>query len=409
MGYQSFMEITDELLAEVGTYSFERRSITDTLEPPQKNVVVLKGLRGVGKTTALLQFLSNRRATGNRVLYVSADSTLLQGLKLTDIAKEFKTRGGGYLVLDEIHRYQQWEKEVLDIVNFFSNIHLIVSGSSSLRIDHRLADLSRRHIVVQAHGLCFGEWAALEHGMELSAYPYDTLLGSAEDIAYAVNRTFKDHQLSIVHEFHRYLAEGYFPSRRNYPNLSLYYQSVENVINAIIDQDIASRFPDITEITRHKLKRLLGHIAGQCPFIPNISTLREALQLGDDKTVKRYLFMLNEGGILNNLYQQDRNYKDIPRPEKIYLENTNFMYALQKHIDIGNLRETFAVGMLTKIVPVSAPRNGDIITAQKDVFEIGGKGKTKKQVRNFKRASVLNDDMDYARGAHLPLWLLGFL
>jgi predicted AAA+ superfamily ATPase len=286
---------------------------------------------------------------------------------------------------------------------------LIVSGSSSLRIDHSLADLSRRHILVQAHGLCFGEWAALEHGMELSAYPYDTLLNSSEDIAYAVNKTFKDHRLSIVYEFHRYLAEGYFPSRRNYSNISLYYQSIENVMNAIIDQDIASRFADITEITRHKLKRLLGHIAGQCPFIPNISTLREALQLGDDKTVKRYLFMLNEGGVLNNLYQQDRSYKDIPRPEKIYLENTNFMYALQKHIDIGNLRETFAVGMLKKIVPISVPKSGDIITAGKDVFEVGGKGKTKKQVRNVKRAYVLNDDIDYAHGAHLPLWLLGFL
>lgn len=409
MSFHSFLDITDELLTETESYGFRRQSIIASLEPPKKNVVLVKGLRGVGKTTAILQFLAEKRKQGHNVLYLSADSTILEERTLLDYAKEFKTRGGGYLVFDEIHKYLGWEREVLDIINFYSNVKLIASGSSSLQIDDRLADLSRRHIVVNAHGLSFGEWASMEHGLPLGHYGYDELLESAEDIAFSINKTFKQSNLSIVNEFHRYLKEGYFPTRGNYPSYTLYRQSITHTINAVIDQDIPSRFLEITETSKHNLKRLLGNIASRCPFIPHISALKSALQIGDDKTVKRYLYMLNEGKILNNLYQPGVSYKSFPKPEKVYLENTNFMYALQENIDIGNLRETFATSMLSKVVSINAPKHGDLIVNGEEIFEIGGKTKTKKQIRNIDKAYVLNDDIDYANGSHLPLWLMGFL
>jgi uncharacterized protein len=409
MSYQTFVEITDEMLTEVEAYDFQRKQIIDSLEPPRHNVVLVKGLRGVGKTTAILQFLLAKREAGHKVLYLSADSSLIQEKTLLDYAKEFKTRGGGYLVFDEIHKYPAWEKEVLDIVNFYTNIKLIASGSSSLQIDQSLADISRRHILVQAHGMSFGEWAALEHKLSLQTYSYPQLLETPEEIAFAINKVFKASHLSVVDEFHRYLKEGYFPSRRNYPSYNLYQQSVANTINAIIEQDIPSRFQDITEVTQQNLKRLIGNIAGHCPFVPTISTLREVLQLGDDKTVKRYLYMLHEGKVLNNLYQPDRSYKSIPKPEKVYLENTNFMYALQDSTDIGNVRETFAVCMLSKVAAVRAPKLGDILVNNNATFEIGGKGKTRKQIKKITNSYVLNDTIDYANGSHLPLWLLGFL
>lgn len=407
MKYQDIRQVTQQLLLEVSQFNFERTSIIEQIDVPLKSVVILKGLRGIGKTTALLQFLQKQNLA--KLLYVPANSTLIENTRLIEIAKEFETRGGGYLVFDEIHKYQDWEREVLDIVNFYSNIKLILSGSSSLQIDQHSADLSRRHIMIEAHGLSFREWVKLQHGFHIRPISLKEILKHAEDLALEINTQFKSNNLSVVSEFHKYLKDGYFPTRRQYKKIELYYQSLKNSLNAVIEQDIPNRFPEITEQTKYNIKRLLGSIAGQCPFTPNITLIKQALQLGDDKTVKNYLHMLHTGQAITCLYRNNKNYKDIPKPEKIYLENTNFMYALNDYIDIGNLRETFAACSLNKIASINAPKNGDLIVNGNIVFEIGGKGKRKKQIKKIKQAYVLNDNIDYAHKNHLPLWILGFL
>ena len=409
MNYLKLIELTHEQIEEVRQYSFERTCITNQLEPPNKNLVLIKGLRGIGKTTSILQYLGEQQNKGKKVLYISADSTLIEGERLINIAGEFKTRGGGYLAIDEIHKYPDWQKEVLDIVNFHSNTKLLVSGSSSLNLEHKSADLSRRHISIETHGLSFREWIEFVYSLQLKEYTLEEILTKPEDISYEINTPFKSHELSIIEQFHKYLQEGYFPTRPNYQSVDKYYLSLKNSINAIIDQDIPSRYTDINESTKNNLKRLLGIISQQCPFIPTITKLRSALQIQDDNTLKKYLLMLDQAKVLNNIYQANRSYKDFPRPEKIYLENTNFMYALSQNIDIGNIRETYAVNALKQKHNVSTPKRGDILVDTKFTFEIGGKGKTRKQIKEIQNSFVLNDNIDYAHNNHLPLWILGCL
>jgi predicted AAA+ superfamily ATPase len=269
MNYLQIKELTSDLLTEIVQLRFYRTHLIDQLSPVLKNVIVLKGLRGVGKTTALLQFLYQHK--DQNVLYLPANSTLLGSDRLIDISKEFNSRGGGILVIDEIHKYPDWEIEVLDIVNFHSNIRLIISASSTLQIDHHLADLSRRHVMLNAFGLSFREWSEKNFGISLPVVTIDELRNNIEEVTFSVQKAFKAEKVAINEQFSIYLREGYFPTRDNYPSLTLYNQSIRNSVNAVIDQDIASRFRESTDLTHQNIKRLLSQIAKQCPFTPKMS------------------------------------------------------------------------------------------------------------------------------------------
>jgi predicted AAA+ superfamily ATPase len=406
--YRLLIDITQEQIREVNAYPFARVGVINQIDVPKKSLLLVRGFRGVGKTTAILQYLSRRQVLGASVLYVPANSTFIENLRLIDIAKTFRERGGGILAIDEIHKYPTWKEESLDIVNFFSNIQLVCSGSASLRIQGG-ADLSRRHVIVNVPGLSFREWLELEHGVSLEAYAATALFENSESCVKQILNKMRASHLSIVQEFHRYLKEGYFPTRRHFSSSTLYYQSLVNSADAVIDQDISDERLEMTMATKIKIKRLLALISGQCPFTPNISSLRKSLEFGDDKTVKKYLWLLSESEILTNLYQSNQNTHDLEKPEKIYLGNPNLMYALQEKVDLGTLRETYVATSLKRIGKVLAPKSGDILFDNRITFEIGGKKKTKKQVRRTSQAYVLQDDTEHVYRGQLPIWLLGFL
>ncbi len=409
MSYQTLSKLSRDLISEAQSLRFIRKELFERLEPPTQNVVILKGARGVGKSTVIKQYLAFKQEAGCRVLYFSADSIYLDS-RLADMAMEYNDRGGEYLAIDEIHRYTgDWQKELKTIIDSFPHMKVIVSGSSAISLDYATADLSRRHLMIHATGLSFREYLSLSLGIDFIIHPLSDLLQNSEDICYTICKTFSKEKIDLLHHFHNYLQEGYFLTRSHYPTQDIYFESLINTINGVIDSDISYVHHDVDPVARDKIKAILKHIATKCPFTPNISEVAQNIGLSNDNTLKKYLLYLNEGEILLNLYPSNKSHKDFPKPQKIFLNNTNFAYALKKESNIGTIRETFVANCLSGLGNLTAPLQGDFCLNNELTFEVGGKTKNKKQIRGIKNSYVLADNTLSADADIIPLWLLGFL
>ncbi len=408
MGYNNLRQISDDLIDEVRVLHFVRHEIFDFLMPPKQKVVIVRGPRGVGKTTAILQFLAAQKDQEKSVFYLSADSVYLSD-SLDNVALKFNAGGGDYLVVDEIHKYPHWDRHIKSFLDSFPKMKLIISGSSSLSIESKSVDLSRRHLMLNLRGLSFREYILMNHQIDFDVYTLDQLITQHEDITYEITKKAKDQKIDMVDLFHIYLKEGYFPSRIDYKSVGHYYQSLLNSMAKVIEEDIFLSCDGIDKQSIQNMKRLLRHISGNCPFTPNISKLSRSLSIANDNTLKKYLFLLNDADVLRNLYRQDKSYRDFPRPEKIFLENTNYMYASTIDVDIGNIRETFAANALSKNHDITAPKQGDFLIDNQYLLEIGGRGKGRNQIKNISNAFVVADNILHGTKDKIPLWILEFM
>lgn len=408
MSYNNLRQISDDLLDEAKTLHFIRHEIYDQLEPPKKKAIIVRGPRGIGKSTAIMQYLADKRDDGESVLYLSADSVYLSDA-LDDVVMKFNAGGGDYVAVDEIHKYPHWDRYVKSFLDSFPRIKLITSGSSSLSIEQKSVDLSRRHLMLNARGLSFREYVLMNYHIDLNVYTLKQIITQHEDISYETLKTIKGCKIDIIDLFHLYLREGYFPSRIDYQKIGHYFQSLLNSLAKVVEEDIFLSCDGLDKQSIQNMKRLLRHISNKCPFTPNISELSRSLSIANDNTLKKYLLMLNDADVLRNLYRQDKSHKDFPRPEKIYLENTNYMYAHSDDVDIGNVKETFVANALSKNHSITAPRQGDILVDHKYLFEIGGRGKKRTQIKNISDAFVVADDILHGGKNKIPLWILGFM
>ncbi len=408
MSYQRLKEISDDLMLQVKTLPFVREQLFAALEPPKQNVVILKGARGIGKSTLLLQFLLKQQQAQQNVLYVSADSTLLE-TSLAELAYEYHKRGGRYLAIDEIHKYNHWQAEIKTILDAFTDLKILVSGSSSIHLDYAAADLSRRHIMLNAQGLSLREYLVKHWQLSLKSYSLNEILNNAADLAASIIRATRSQGLDLLTIFKDYLKSGYFLSRDNYTHINLYYASLLNTISSTIDADLPYVFQDIDNISKQKIRALLKHIATKCPFTPNIAELSRNLSIASDNTLKKYLYYLHEGEVLTNLYAANKSHKDFQKPQKIFLNNTNFFYAYNDLPNLGMIRETFVANCLIKQGELTAPTNGDFCLNGECFFEVGGRSKNKRQLKSLPNAFVFADDIVSVDNGNLPLWLLGFL
>lgn len=408
MGYNNLRQISDDLISEVSNLTFIRREIFDYLMPPKKKVVIVRGPRGVGKTTTILQFLAAQKGSGKHVLYLSADSVFLTD-SLEHTAMKFYSAGGEYLAVDEVHKYPQWERHVKSFLDSFPMMKLIVSGSSSLSIESKSVDLSRRHLMLNLRGLSFREYLLMNHQIDLDIYTLDQIISRHEDISYEIYQKTKEIKIDLIDQFHVYLREGYFPSRLNYISVWQYYQSLLNSMLKVVEEDIFLSRDGIDKQSIQNMKRLLRHISAKCPFIPNISELSRSLSIASDNSLKKYLFLLSEADILRNLYRHDKSHRDFPRPEKVFLENSNYMYAHTTDAEIGNVRETFIANALSKNHNITAPRQADFLVDDRYHFEVGERSKKKRQIKNIPNSYLVADDILHGSQNTLPIWVFGFL
>lgn len=395
---QALIDFQDILLQNVDN-SF-RRFLHQKINWNQR-MIGIKGPRGAGKTTLLLQHLkfdlSNLTDKG---LYITADHTWFYNHSLLDTAMDWYQQGGKVLLIDEVHKYPNWSRELKNIYDGIPQLQVIFSASSALDIYRGQADLSRRVISYSLPGLSFREYLAFTG---VSVYPTISL----EDIQ-SRHREFSQEIVANIRPlpvFQNYLKGGYLPIFTE--GESEYLPKLDQIINTVVDTDLAY-ISSYNAGTAVKVKRLLAVIAESAPFKPNISALAGKLDISRDRILK-YIYQLRDAGLLNILSIEGKGVSRLQKPDKIFLENTNLSYALRPSPNRGNLRETFLLNQLLNAGhDVSEPTSGDFLV-NGTTIEVGGKNKSIKQVQHAESYIIAADDIESGFGTKVPLWVFGFM
>ena len=403
--------ISDQLIARAAEFR-QVRKFTELLGA-ERVIVLLKGARGIGKTTALLQHLHTKQSQGLKCLFVSADSVLVDGLNLFDIAERFADEGGQVLALDEVHKKDGWDQSLKSIFDSFPNLKVIASGSSSLQITK--ADLSRRALSINCYGLSFCEWLNIRYDLRLNTVTLGEILNHHEDISQTVIEALRPIKVGVIEAFKSYLREGYFPTSLELESW-VYQETIRESVRKTIEQDILACYPELSGRSIQRLKKCLAIMAEKCPYTPDINDLTAALDLSDQKTTKQYLFYLHEARLIREVAKAGKTISALAKAEKIYLDNTNYLYSLcRDDPDQGTVRETFMANVLGiysemhQLSELQVPKKGDFLTADGHLFEVGGRSKTLNQLAGAKMGWVAADDLEFGQDRKVPLWIFGFL
>lgn len=353
----------------------------------------LVGPRGVGKSTMLLQYIKMQLEEKD-TLYVSADHLYFASHTLVDLADRFYKMGGKHLFIDEIHRYEGWSVEVKQIFDSYSDLQLVISGSSILEITKGMADLSRRVPIYEMQGLSFREYLHLFHGIRMDALPMGRLLRHDYGIPGV------EHPLPL---FHDYLRRGYYPFGMD----AAYDIELMQVVAQTMESDIPLYLNTNVSIGR-KLKQLLMVVAESVPFKPVMQKLADVTGISRNY-IQDYLMYMERAGMIAQLRDAVGGIRGLGKTEKIYLDNTNLIYVLApKRADIGNVRETFFMNQLRVVGDVMCSPVSDFLVDGM-TFEIGGRKKGQKQISEIDNAYVVKDDIETGFANVIPLWAFGLL
>lgn len=395
---QLFLKSND--LIRLNNHKFKRYFI-DSKDLSHRLIVIL-GQRGIGKTTTLAQLASKNKDS----LYLSLDDIEISN-DITSIIREFVLNGGKNLYLDEIHK----SKDISAVLKFaydnFKDLNIVATGSSALEVLKSSHDLSRRAIVYKMSGMSFREYLGLRYGINLETVELTNLLTSHQEMAVNIINALKQKDLAVIKLFREYLKVGYYPYYNDMPNDTAFYQTLRQSIEATIDSDLLSIYPNLNGNTARKLKILTHAISTNVPYQPNYSSLKSLVDIRDDRTLKEYLAMLDSAGLIRLLMKNELAIKNMDKADKIYLENTNLMYINSP--DIGNVRETFFTNQLGNITEIYSDKNGDFMVGNNFTFEIGGAKKGFEQIKDMPNSYIAADDIEVGVGNKIPLWLFGFL
>jgi len=364
-------------------------------------LVGIRGARGVGKTTLMLQYIKQNLPLDGASLYVSLDNIWFAEHSLTGLVDEFVKSGGRYLFLDEVHKYPNWSQEIKNSYDDYPELKIVFTGSSLLEILNARADLSRRAVMYEMQGLSYREYLNLTLGEKLPVFRLDDILSRHTELARSINGVVKP-----LKYLQTYWASGYYPFFLEQPQL--YDRRLEEVVNLILEVELPMlRKVDTAYVP--KLKQLLQIIAQSAPFMPNVSKLSERIKMNRN-TLVSYLSFLQEAHLSKNLYKDAKGITRLQKPDKVYLENTNLQHVLAtKNADTGNLRETFFINQLSYAHLVEYTDKGDFRIDGTTTVEVGGKNKTNKQIQTVKNSFIAADDIEIGLSNKIPLWLFGFL
>lgn len=354
-------------------------------------MVAITGARGVGKSTMVLQYVKTQ-ISDCKVLYISADHTFFTTHTLVEVADDFSKEAGSLLVIDEVHKYPDWSRELKQIYDTHPDMKVIFTGSSVLDIIDGVADLSRRVLHYTMYGLSFREYLGLFHHISVPKYSLEEILDG------------KAHIEGVLHPlpaFREYLSEGYYPFaiEGDFP------LRMQNVITKTIESDIA-QYAGLRATTAKKLKKMLAVISGLAPYKPNADNL--ALEIGISRnSVQDYLSLLERAQLIGQLRDDTGGIRGLGKVEKVYIDNPSLMRVLSGgKTDVGNMRETFFYNqMRVKNDIISSRQSGFKI--EKYTFEVGGRKKGKTQIEDIPDSFIVKDDIEFAQGNVIPLWAFG--
>ncbi|MFN8267547.1 MAG: AAA family ATPase [Chitinophagales bacterium] len=367
-------------------------------------LTAITGARGTGKTTILLQHIKEFHGNNPEdILFASLDNIYFSTNNLYSLADDFYAHGGKELYLDEVHKYPTWAQEIKNIYDDFPKLKVIFTGSSMLQIFKADADLSRRVRHYQLFGMSFREYLIFEGLLPPSQMPFtlDEILENHIAIAQQLIK-----KTTPLPAFQKYLQYGYYPYYQE--DITGYGERVLQTFNTVMESDL----PNVESIdfySIHRIKKLFYILSEMVPFSPNISQLSQMVDV-TRVSLMNYLQLLEKSHSVLLLKQKATGLRQMVKPEKIYLQNTNYSFALSADKpELGNLRETFFFNQLQQSHKVTYTEQTDFCIDGKYYFEIGGKNKTSKQIKDLKNAFLALDGITFGLRNEIPLWLFGFL
>ena len=367
----------------------------------ENRLICIRGYRGVGKTTLILQHIKEHFQDRQTILYASADHGWFQTHSLYELAEYHHLHGGTHLFLDEIHHYLNWQTEIKNIYDDFPQMHIVFTGSSMLQINAKAGDLSRRLRTYTLQVMSLREFIAIDKGIYLPTYTLEQILSSSINLASEIAE-----QCTIQPLFENYLNHGCYPFYKEEGDG--FEQRLQETIWLVMERD----WPAIEEVnyaTIQKTKRLLMVLAEAVPLTPNMTELFAAVETNREGGL-RMLYTLEKAGLLALLSRQPRSIGVLRKPDKIYLGNPNLMYGLASTPNIGTIRETFFYNQLNAAgVEVLLASTGDFLVDRQYTIEVGGASKTFKQIRNLKNSYLAVDNTLIGDVNKIPLWLFGLL
>lgn len=360
-------------------------------------LIGVKGARGAGKSTLLLQHARQLNLPATQVLYVSCDHPAMVGVSLYDLAESFYARGGRLLLIDEIHKANDFSQALKAIYDVF-DLQVLFSGSSALQIEQANADLSRRAVVHRLGVLSFREFCELELGKELPSYSLAEVLTGHENIAGELLQQFRP-----LEQFAKYLSYGCYPFYLE--SLTDYPAKLLSVINLTIDSDL-SRIYHIDSGKLDKLKKVLYMLCSTNPYELNVSKLSAAVGVSRP-TLHNYLHQMEAGSLLH-IVRGGVGMRAVNKPDKLLLDNPNLFQVLCGDSYIGSVRESFFVSQLGLAHQVHYHDRGDFVIDDSLVFEVGGASKSATQLKGSS-GFIAADDIEAGFNNKIPLWLFGFL
>lgn len=363
--------------------------------PWEARLVGLMGPRGVGKSTLILQHIKSKSLEEQaKSLYVSADHSYFTTNTLIETTNQFVREGGEWLYIDEVHKYEGWSQELKQIYDSHPGLHVFFTGSSILDIIDGEADLSRRAILFDMQGLSFREYLEMFHGIKTPIRSLEDILNGKTEI--------EDLQHPIP-LFNQYLRMGYYPFSKE----GFFQQRLQQVIRLTMEVDIP-QYANMSPATGKKLRRMLSIIASNVPYKPEATGLANEIKVSRND-IPTYLLYMEKAGMIGQLRDETGGMRGLGKTEKVYLDNTNIIYALSgENANIGNVRETFFYNQTRLALDVTSSKVSDF-SIGKYTFEIGGAKKSHRQIKNVADSFIVRDDTEYANGDILPLWAFGLL
>ncbi|MDP4001720.1 MAG: AAA family ATPase [bacterium] len=399
----TLIEIYHRLLIEI-IPSYHRKFYDDfTMD---NRLIGIIGARGVGKTTFLIDYLRKHYDGSNQALYISADNLYFVEHTLLEIVDQFvKDFDGQLLCIDEIHRYKNWNQELKNIYDSYPKLSVIFSGSSSIDLIKGKYDLSRRAILKTMYGFSFREFLEIHEKKKYSIIKLSDLYQNAGVYSQKLAKIPK-----LLGLFKQYLREGYYPTFLEMGSYEAYSYSLRGIVDKIIYQDVSS-FYSLNTSNLDTLKKIIYFFATSQPGSVNVNRLAGSLKK-DHTTISEYVQILRDTGLLRFLLQNKQGHALVRDAEKIYVDNTNLLFALNKEIGkeplIGLSRELFVISNLQNAAyRVFFSKQADV-ECEDAIFEIGGKSKTSSQLKG-KKGYLVKDDILIGGPGTIPLYLFGFL
>lgn len=363
-------------------------------------LICIKGARGIGKTTLLVQRIRRAHPDPDKALYVSLDDLWFTTHRLEDLVTYMYSRGVCAFYFDEVHKYPEWSRAIKNFYDFYPDIKIVYTGSALLAIDHSVADLSRRQSVYTMWGMSFREYLEYEGVLTLEPLSLEQLLKDHVAVSMDISS-----RIRVLGHFEDYLRRGCYPF---YKEAGAEFQSrLAEVIRLVIEVDVPQA-EDVSFATVSKMRKLMMVIAENAPLEPNISKLAERLECSRELCLKM-LYLLEKATLIKLLFRRQRTYKQMCGPEKVLGGDTSLLSCLTGTANIGTIRETFFVNQTGNIGEITLAEQGDYRIDDRFVFEVGGQGKKFTQIADIPDSYLAVDGIETGYGSRIPLYMFGLL